>query len=107
MVRLYGRELSATEVAFNVAIDKVRYQGASLPDVQPATLPEGYRYNPAAAALEVNIRAFAAEGSLAVNGGSETNVWVEVGGEVVGPAVVSATGRDFPSTRLFPQTRGR
>lgn len=82
VVRLYGRELSATEVAFNAAIDKVRYQGASLPDVLPATLPEGYRYNPAAAALEVNIRAFAAEGSLAVNGGSETNVWVEVGGEV-------------------------
>ena len=78
VLRMYDRDLTATEVAFNAAVDKVRYGGARFADVVPASLPDGYRYDSATDTLEVRISVFAAEGAASINGG-DTNVWVEVG----------------------------
>ena len=39
-IRIYGRQLSATEIAINAAVDKVRFEGAELSTVLP-----GYHYS--------------------------------------------------------------
>ena len=40
-IRIYSRELSATEVAINAAVDKIRFEGADL-----SVIPAGYHYSP-------------------------------------------------------------
>ena len=96
VLRMYDRDLTATEVAFNAAVDKVRYGGARFADVVPATLPDGYRYDSSADTLEVKVSVFAAEGAASVNGG-DTNVWVEVGKpvEIVYTPVAGRGVRDW------------
>ncbi|MBO7721239.1 MAG: leucine-rich repeat protein [Kiritimatiellae bacterium] len=76
-VRLYNRVLSADEVAFNAAIDRVRFEGKDWPD--------GYRYNETTGRCEVRI-ALAANGNgeVAVNGGAAgatNSIWVTSGTE--------------------------
>ena len=86
-IRVYDRQLSADEIALNVAIDKVRFHGAVLADVLPATLPDGYRLNAAQDGLEVRVRAVVEDesGQLSVNGGDaqvSNEVWVAKGAQV-------------------------
>ena len=39
-IRIYGRALTATEIAINVAVDKIRFEGAAL-----SVIPAGWHYN--------------------------------------------------------------
>ena len=83
-IRVYNRQLSPNEIAFNVAIDQVRFQGATLKDLLPATLPDGYRLNATEDGLEVLVNASVLDrsGYLSVNGeaaAESTEIWVPQG----------------------------
>ena len=92
VIRLYDRDLTPTEIAFNAAVDKIRYDGASLAETLPETLPDGYRFDSSRNVLEVRIDVYAPEGTLTVNGGGETSIWVAVG-EPVTIVYAPAAGR--------------
>lgn len=83
-IRVYDRQLSQAEIAFNVAIDKVRFQGATLKTSLPGTLPDGYRLNATEDGLEVRVRANVIDGSggLSINGAESSEsceIWVPQG----------------------------
>lgn len=79
-IRLYDCPLSDKEIAYNAAVDKVRYDG-----VAPAEAfnSSDMRWNAASGKVEVLIEVGAVHGSgtLSINGGG-TNAWVAVGDEV-------------------------
>ena len=82
-IRVYGRKLTEREIAYNAAIDKIRFMGARPEDV----LPDGYRQNAAGDGIEVRVRAFVLDGSgtISVNGAfsqSSNEVWFAKGAAV-------------------------
>lgn len=98
-IRLYSRGLSDAEVAYNAAVDKVRFRGAAIGEVMPATMPDGYRLNQAGDGIEVKIIAFTGEtdGTLSVNGGAATvsnETWVAIGSPIE-IAFSAAPGKGF------------
>ena len=79
-LRLYNRQLTPRELAYNAAVDFVRYGVA-------ATYPEGYRCNAQTGRLETLVKARVATGSgtLAINDGeasAEPEAWAAVGDPV-------------------------
>ena len=82
VLRIYSRPLDATEAAFNAAVDKIRFDGLSLAEALPETLPDGYRFDAARNLLEVRIDVVVTEGTVTVNGSNEGSVWVPVGENV-------------------------
>ena len=83
-IRVYNRQLPQNEIAFNAAIDKVRFQGGALKDLLPATMPDGYRLNATEDGIEVLVNASVLDrsGYLSVNGeaaAESTEIWVPQG----------------------------
>ena len=66
-VRIYDVKLTDDEIAFNAAVDQVRFSNVSPAEV---TWPTGFRYNADERRLEVEVTVAydAAKGSIAVNG---------------------------------------
>ncbi len=86
-LRVYARALSATEVAYNAAVDNVRFHGASLSNALPATLPDGYRLNEQGNDIEVQVTCTTdpSDGTVSINGGeasASAECWVALGGAV-------------------------
>ena len=79
-IRLYSCPLSDREIAYNAAVDKVRYDG-----IDPAEAFNSFdmRWNPASGKVEVLIEVGSVHGAgtLSINGGG-TSAWVAVGDEV-------------------------
>ena len=70
-IRLYSRVLTADEIAWNAAIDKIRFEGAASAEAQ------GYRYNSETGKIEVRVRvSVTGSGTVAVDGG-EAGVFYE------------------------------
>lgn len=86
-LRLYSRQLSAAEVAFNAAVDNIRFRGATFPDDLPETLPEGVRLNANRDGLEVRVVAKVEDGTglVSMNGeaaAASNECWVAAGTEI-------------------------
>ncbi|MBR2939518.1 MAG: hypothetical protein IKC15_06650 [Kiritimatiellae bacterium] len=79
-IRLYNCPLSDREIAYNAAVDKVRYDGV---DPAEAFNAPDMRWNAASGKVEVLIKVGTVHGAgtLSINGGG-TNAWVSVGDEV-------------------------
>ena len=79
-IRLYECPLSDREIAYNAAVDKVRYDGV---DPAEAFNASDMRWNPTIGKVEVLIEVGSVHGAgtLSINGGG-TNAWVAVGDEV-------------------------
>ena len=75
-VRFYSRRLEPAEVAFNAALDQIRYfcadEAATLSNL---TLPDGYRWNSSARCLEVRVDIAAKGGAVSLASGT----WFRVG----------------------------
>ena len=106
-IRVYDRQLSQNEIAFNVAIDQVRFQGATLKDLLPATLPDGYRLNATEDGLEVLVNASVLDrsGYLSINGAEcaeSTEIWVPQG-SMLSISYVGKPGFGFGSWTGAPE----
>ena len=83
-IRVYNRALTAQEIAWNDALDQVRFEG-----VDPSTIdwPDGVRWNSEKGALEYRVTVTStAVNPVSVNDGgftSATNAWCELGASVV------------------------
>ncbi len=79
-IRLYSCPLSGKEIAYNAAVDKVRYDGV---DPAEAFNSSDMRWNAASGKVEVliEVESVYGDGTLSINGGG-TNAWVSVGDEV-------------------------
>ena len=79
-IRLYNCPLSDREIAYNAAVDKVRYDGV---DPAEAFNAPDMRWNAASGKVEVLIKVGTVHGAgtLSINGGG-TNEWVSIGDEV-------------------------
>jgi hypothetical protein len=61
-IRIYSRQLSATEIAINAAVDKIRFDGAAL-----SVIPAGYHYQASSGLVVADVP----ENTLAIGGGPE------------------------------------
>lgn len=92
-IRLYSVKLTSSEVAYNLAIDRIRFQGAD-----PAeAMPEGYRWNAQTQKAEalVKVNFDSSKGSVTANGASIASgweKWTEVGAG--GTVTLTATAGD-------------
>ena len=79
-IRLYECPLSAREIAYNAAVDKVRYEGVA--PAEAFNAPD-MRWNATSGKVEVLISVGLVNGggTLSINGGG-TSTWVPVGGAV-------------------------
>ena len=80
-IRIYNRELTAAEVAYNANIDKIRFKGA---DPAELTWPEGVRWDDTADKMYVKVSVKATPGlaTFTMNGAEaelEIDRWVEQG----------------------------
>ena len=76
VIRFYSRQLEPAEVAFNAALDQIRYFGADeAATLSNLTLPDGYRWNASAGCLEVRVDVDAKGGTVSPASGT----WFRVG----------------------------
>ena len=75
-IRFYSRRLDPAEVAFNAALDQIRYFGADeAATLSNLTLPDGYRWNASDRCLEVRVDIAAKGGTVSLASGT----WFRVG----------------------------
>ena len=77
-IRIYNRELDASEVAYNAAIDKIRFAGANLDDV----MPDGWKLVNNRPYVRVRVSCTKGYGTVAFAGGEadcDIEKWVEPG----------------------------
>ncbi|MBO7721066.1 MAG: hypothetical protein J6T01_01520, partial [Kiritimatiellae bacterium] len=80
--RLYNRALTADEVAWNAALDRVRFEEADLSELDAPGAAAGYRYNAATGKIEVFVKLQSTSGTISVDGGDAAESyagWVEFG----------------------------
>ena len=79
-IRLYGCPLTEKEIAYNAAVDKVRYEGVA--PAEAFNAPD-MRWNATSGKVEVliDLSTLHGAGSLSINGGG-ASAWVAVGDEV-------------------------
>ena len=104
-VRIYNCILSAEEVAYNAAIDKIRFRGADPADVQ---FPDGYRLNAQTGKPEVRatVNFDSTQGSVSVNGAAiatGAEFWVPFG-ETIELELTPAAGCFFSRWAGVPST---
>lgn len=79
-IRLYDCPLTSQEIAYNAAVDKVRYEGVA---PEEAFNSSDMRWNATSGKVEVliDLRALHGEGTFSINGGGASE-WVSVGDKV-------------------------
>ena len=83
-IRLYKHQLSDAELAYNAALDRVRYLGGTLAEELPETLPSEYRYNSESGTIECahTIDFDASKGSVTVDStvySERAQLWSPIG----------------------------
>ena len=81
-IRIYNRALTADEVAWNTAVDRVRFEEADLSELDAPGAAAGYRYNAATGKIEVFVKLQSTSGTISVDGGDAAESyagWVEFG----------------------------
>ncbi|MCQ2395996.1 MAG: hypothetical protein MJ249_17085, partial [Kiritimatiellae bacterium] len=93
--RIYDRVLKPVEIAYNSAVDRVRFQGVSIADAQ---FPAGIRFNVREDRVEFcqSVAFDAAKGSVSANGEEIAPgpiAWYPYGTTVEGTVTLTATGK--------------
>ena len=73
-VRVYDRQLSDAEIAYNAAIDRIRFEGASYSNEMAAVEAYGYRWNEERQRIEILITATGTRGEF-----KQDAIWCGIG----------------------------